>query len=56
MPVQWTDDYSSVAALLNWSVGIDIKKMNADLEDSKTINPAEVDGVGRSDANVDGED
>ncbi|MDA7901703.1 spermidine synthase [Mariniblastus sp.] len=56
VPVQWTDDYSSVAALLNWSVGIDIKKMNADLEDSKTINPAEVDGVGRSDANVEGED
>ena len=33
-PVHWSDDYSSVAALLNWSVGVDLEKMNADLKDS----------------------
>lgn len=40
LPVRWSDDYSSVAALLNWSVGVDFKKMNADLKDSMKTAPA----------------
>lgn len=40
LPVRWSDDYSSVAALLNWSVGVDLEKMNADLEDSLKTSPA----------------
>lgn len=49
-PVHWNDDYSSVAALLNWSVGVDLEKMNADLKDSLTSTPASVE-VGSGDSN-----
>jgi hypothetical protein len=45
LPVRWSDDYSSVAALLNWSVGVDLEKMNADLKDTMTSEPV-ADGVG----------
>jgi spermidine synthase len=53
VPVRWTDDYSSVAALLNWSVGIDLEKMNADLKDSIATRPPEVDAGANLDSDVD---
>jgi hypothetical protein len=52
-PVRWTDDYSSVAALLNWSVGFDIEKLNADFKDSLVTPPAKVESGPGLDAGVD---
>lgn len=34
-PVRWTDDYASVAALLNWSAGIDWERMGEQLRNAK---------------------
>ena len=53
VPVRWTDDYASVAALLNWSVGIDLEKMNADLKDSIATRPPKVDAGANLDSDVD---
>lgn len=43
-PVGWTDDYSSVAALLNWSLGVNFEKMNANLKESVKNPPVSADG------------
>lgn len=34
-PIQWTDDYASVAALLDWSVGVDWKRMGLHFRNAK---------------------
>ncbi len=52
-PVRWTDDYSSVAALINWSVGFDIQKFNADFKDSIITPPADGESGPVLDAGVD---
>ena len=52
-PVRWTDDYSSVAALVNWSVGFDIQKLNAEFKDSIITPPADVGSGPVLDAGVD---
>ena len=33
-PIRWTDDYSSVAALLDWSAGVDWEKIGSKIEDA----------------------
>jgi len=44
-PVRWTDDYASVAALLDWSAGIDWEKISSQIEESKQGDDSKTDAT-----------
>jgi hypothetical protein len=34
-PIRWTDDYASLASVLDWSAGVDWEKIQRQLQDAK---------------------